>query len=103
MGAARRPGFPQGAAQIPPGGKGQKRLDRGAGERHGIALLDPPLSRSFGRCRPGELRQAVEVRLSENQAPIPLVVQYILAEQGVEARQPLGDGCHPHLLLGVQQ
>ncbi len=52
---------------------------------------------------PGKSRQPVEVGLVEDELPLPLVMQDILAEPGMQGRQTLGYRGHALLLFGAQQ
>ena len=103
MGSARGPRLVRGAAQIAAGRKGQKRLDRRAREADDVSPAEAAL---FGRVRRGganKIGQAVEIGRVEHQPPFALVVQHVLAEQGVQRRQPLGERRHARLLVGAEQ
>ena len=91
------------AAQIAARGERQKRLDRRA--RQGD---DPPPVKTAlgGRLRRGgadKIGQAVEIGRIEHELPFALVMQHVLAEQGVQCREPFGDRGHARLLFGAEQ
>ncbi len=99
MRAARRPRLVGGLAQLAPGREHQERLDRGARQGDDVLPVEPAFARRRRRRGAGEIGQPVELVRGEHQPPLVLVMQHVLAEQRVQARQPLGDRRHARLPL----
>jgi hypothetical protein len=97
------PGLVDGVAEIAACREGQERLDARAGQGEDIAAGKAALGRR-ARCRAADGGgQAVEIALVERELPGLLVMEHILAEEGVQRRQPRGERRHARLLLGRQQ
>ena len=102
MGAARGPRFVRGAAQIAARREGQERLDRGAGEGDDVPARKLALCGGLRCGSAGKTGKAVEIGLVEHQPPFALVMQDVLAKEGVQCRQALADRGHARLLVGAE-
>ena len=85
------------------GTKSQKRLDRRARQCHGIAARQSSFLCGLRRRGFEKSRKSVQIRLVQDELPILLVVQHVLSEKRVQARQALGDCRHAPFLRGVQK
>ena len=98
---ARDPGKIGHAPKIAEGREGQERFDRRPGQSDHIGFL-PPLRRRLPRALAHELRQALQIFLSQGQMPFLLVMHDVLAELGMQRGEPLGYFRHARLLRLAQ-